>query len=115
MSYGSRTYLAMAVSGLVLGTLLLLSTILFRGISATELPQQLRFTSEQSGPAKRDDKSREQKSEPGDFNFVDSAGIEPDGISWRRGLAFVCGQFAYGNRYRVAIKVMPTRTSSYAM
>jgi hypothetical protein len=36
MSYGSRTYLAMAVSGLVLGTLLLLSTILFRGISARE-------------------------------------------------------------------------------
>ena len=36
MSYGSRTYLTMAVGGLVLGTLLLLSTILFRGISARE-------------------------------------------------------------------------------
>jgi hypothetical protein len=36
MSSGSRTYLTMAVGGLVLGTLLLLSTILFRGISARE-------------------------------------------------------------------------------
>ena len=49
------------------------------------------------------------KSEPGNFNFIDSVGIEPNGLPWPRGLALVGGQPAYGNRYRVAVEVTPGR------